>query len=113
MEKSSLGTLSLYLNSFKTELRGNQISGNNKHSAPCAAPDISFGVIRGGVNFSSDGSPSAFVHCAFISPVPGYKPMFLLIIMQEVEMGRDEGKGFSFRRFFQCYGAPAPRHVKG
>lgn len=104
MEKSSLGTLSRYLNSFKTELRGNQISGNNKHSAPCAAPDISFGVIRGGVNFSSDGSPSAFVHCAFISPVPGYKPMFLLIIMQEVEMEGMEERASLFEGSFSAMG---------
>lgn len=51
------------------------------------APDISFSVIRGGVNSSSDGSPSAFTQFVFIPSVPSYEPMFTLIIMQEVEMG--------------------------
>lgn len=51
------------------------------------APDISFSVIRGGVNSSSDGSPSAFTQCVLVPSVPSYEPMFVLIIMQEVEMG--------------------------
>lgn len=42
------------------------------------------------MNSSSDGSPSAFTHSMFIPPVTSYEPMFTLLIVQEVELERDE-----------------------